>query len=212
MDAVMLAGRWTLLDRSGERLVEECLGRGIALVAAAPFNSGILARPWPPDDARYDYGDAPAEVLERARELAHACEAAGTVAAGRRTPVPAAPRRGRHRSRRHAIAGSRHERSCRYDRAARRGAVAIVGLIRSRSGAESPGTPSVAHRGCSSPEPSTVDGDQSAVNVVGRRGGEKHRGTAEVFGHPHRPAGIRPRIAASRAASSRKACVLSVAM
>jgi len=77
VDAVMLAGRWTLLDRSGGQLLDECLQRGVALVAAAPFNSGILARPWPPDGANYDYGEAPAEVLARARELARACQAAG---------------------------------------------------------------------------------------------------------------------------------------
>jgi D-threo-aldose 1-dehydrogenase len=78
VDVVMLAGRWTLLDRSGEPLLRECLDRGVALVAAAPFNSGILARPWPAEDARYDYGVAPAEVLRRARDLALACERVGT--------------------------------------------------------------------------------------------------------------------------------------
>jgi D-threo-aldose 1-dehydrogenase len=50
LDVVMLAGRWTLLDRSGAPLLEECVARGVAVVAAAPFNSGLLARPWPPDD------------------------------------------------------------------------------------------------------------------------------------------------------------------
>ncbi len=78
VDVVMLAGRWTLLDRRGEPLLEECRDRGVAVVAAAPFNSGILARPWPADDARYDYGVAPAEVLRRARDLALACERVGT--------------------------------------------------------------------------------------------------------------------------------------
>ena len=43
VDVVMLAGRWTLLDRSGQPLLAECAaGRGV--VAAAPFNSGLLAR------------------------------------------------------------------------------------------------------------------------------------------------------------------------
>ena len=44
IDLVMLAGRWTLLDRSGQPLVDECAARGVAVVAAAPFNSGLLAR------------------------------------------------------------------------------------------------------------------------------------------------------------------------
>lgn len=78
VDVVMLAGRWTLLDRTGEPLLTACLERGIALVAAAPFNSGVLARALPPDDARYDYGVVPSDVLQRARELASVCEQFGT--------------------------------------------------------------------------------------------------------------------------------------
>ncbi|WP_020524933.1 aldo/keto reductase [Catelliglobosispora koreensis] len=78
IDVVMLAGRWTLLDRSGQQLLDKCVSRGVAIAAAAPFNSGILARPWPPDEARYDYGIAPDTVLQRARQLAEACDAAAT--------------------------------------------------------------------------------------------------------------------------------------
>jgi D-threo-aldose 1-dehydrogenase len=74
VDAVMVAGRWTLLDRSAAPLLAECEDRGVSVVAAAPFNSGVLARPWPPADAHYDYGRAPAAVLAHARELARACE------------------------------------------------------------------------------------------------------------------------------------------
>ncbi|GHJ43753.1 oxidoreductase [Catellatospora sp. TT07R-123] len=79
LDVVMLAGRYTLLDRSGTRLLDECARRGVAVVAAAPFNSGLLARPWPPDDARYDYGPAPQDVLRQARRIAGTCQAHGTV-------------------------------------------------------------------------------------------------------------------------------------
>jgi len=79
VDVVMLAGRWTLLERSGEPLLEACKRRGVSVVAAAPFNSGLLARPWPPDGAFYDYGPAPAEVLALARELARTCEEHGTT-------------------------------------------------------------------------------------------------------------------------------------
>jgi D-threo-aldose 1-dehydrogenase len=77
IDVVMLAGRWTLLDRSGERLLDSCLERRVALVAAAPFNSGILAETWPPDGAQCHYGVASAEVLERARQLARVCNLGG---------------------------------------------------------------------------------------------------------------------------------------
>jgi D-threo-aldose 1-dehydrogenase len=47
------------------------------VLAAAPFNSGLLSRPWPPDGAHFDYGPAPAGVLARARALASACERHG---------------------------------------------------------------------------------------------------------------------------------------
>jgi D-threo-aldose 1-dehydrogenase len=74
LDVVMLAGRWTLLDRSGEQLVSECADQGVAVVAAAPFNSGLLARDRPTAGARFDYGTAPDEQLSRAHELAEICE------------------------------------------------------------------------------------------------------------------------------------------
>ena len=79
VDAVMVAGRWTLADRSAGPLLDACLERGVSAVAAAPFNSGLLARPWPPDDAHFDYGPAPAAVLQRARVLARACGRHGSV-------------------------------------------------------------------------------------------------------------------------------------
>ena len=78
LDVVMLAGRWTLLDRSGERLVAECSDRGVALVAAAPFNSGLLARDRPEQGAHFNYGPASDELLRRAHELADICERHGT--------------------------------------------------------------------------------------------------------------------------------------
>jgi D-threo-aldose 1-dehydrogenase len=77
LDTVMLAGRWTLADRTGTPLLEACAGRGVSLLAAAPFNSGLLARAWPPDDAHFNYGPAPAGVLEHARLLARRSEQHG---------------------------------------------------------------------------------------------------------------------------------------
>ena len=77
IDLVMLAGRWTLLDRSGQPLLDECAARGVAVVAAAPFNSGLLARAWPPDGAYFDYGPATPQVLARARALAGICQRHG---------------------------------------------------------------------------------------------------------------------------------------
>ena len=77
INLVMPAGRWTLLDRSGRPLLDECAARGVAVVAAAPFNSGLLARAWPPDGAPFDYGPAGPQVLARARALAGICERHG---------------------------------------------------------------------------------------------------------------------------------------
>lgn len=77
LDVVMLAGRWTLLDRSGTELVAECGERGVGLVAAAPFNSGLLATPRPRTTATFDYGPAPEAILARAQALADACERHG---------------------------------------------------------------------------------------------------------------------------------------
>ncbi|HET9082590.1 MAG TPA: aldo/keto reductase [Trebonia sp.] len=77
LDVVMLAGRWTLLDRSGAPLLAECAERGIAVAAAAPYNSGLLARDRPAPSAHFDYGHVPAGVLARARALADACQRHG---------------------------------------------------------------------------------------------------------------------------------------
>jgi D-threo-aldose 1-dehydrogenase len=75
-DRIMVAGRWTLLDRSaGEELLPLCLERGVRVVAAGVYNSGLLAAPGP--GARYDYAPAPPELIERALGLRDACAAHG---------------------------------------------------------------------------------------------------------------------------------------
>ncbi len=79
VDVIMVAGRWTLIDRSAGQLLKECVDRGVAVVAAAPFNSGLLSSTEPPDDANFDYGPAPPQVLAAARECASACAAHSTT-------------------------------------------------------------------------------------------------------------------------------------
>jgi D-threo-aldose 1-dehydrogenase len=72
MDTVMLAGRYTLLDQ--EALIEllpACLERGVTVIAAGVFNSGLLANPKP--GATYDYAEVPLNVLERARHVQRVC-------------------------------------------------------------------------------------------------------------------------------------------
>lgn len=79
VDVVMVAGRWTLVDRTAEQLIEDCGRRGVSVVSAAPFNSGLLARAWPSDDSHFDYGPIPASLLQRARTLAGMCERSGST-------------------------------------------------------------------------------------------------------------------------------------
>ncbi len=80
IDVVMVAGRFTLFDRSArEDLLPRAHERGIAVVAAAVYNSGLLSTHEVRDDATYDYGPAPADVIARARTLASVSEAHGTT-------------------------------------------------------------------------------------------------------------------------------------
>ena len=82
LDCVLVAGRYTLLDDSAARsLFPLCRSRGVAVLAAGVFNSGILADP--ADGARYDYAPAAPGILARARRIAEVC-------AGYDVPIAAA--------------------------------------------------------------------------------------------------------------------------
>ena len=75
LDAILLAGRWTLLDRSAEaELVPLCHLRDTSLVLGGIFNSGILAT-GAVDGAHYDYRPAPDHIEQRVRDLQSQCEA-----------------------------------------------------------------------------------------------------------------------------------------
>jgi len=76
LDVILLAGRYTLLDRSAAAvLIPECDRRGIRLIIGGPYNSGILAQNDLNDTARlhYDYAQAPASTIARAQRLAAIC-------------------------------------------------------------------------------------------------------------------------------------------
>ncbi len=77
LDCMLVAGRYTLLDRSAADLIDACAGRGIAYLSAGVFNSGVLARPragsW------YDYGPAPDAMLARAAALDSVCRRHGVT-------------------------------------------------------------------------------------------------------------------------------------
>jgi D-threo-aldose 1-dehydrogenase len=75
-DCFLLAGRYTLLDQVAiKELLPLCVERGIAIIAAGVYNSGILADPKP--GARYNYVPAPQELLERARRIRAVCDRHG---------------------------------------------------------------------------------------------------------------------------------------
>src|SRR5690606_36345326 len=60
VDLVMLAGRYTLLEAPAARhVLPLCRERGVGVVNAAVFNSGLLAAPAPSADSHYSYGQVP---------------------------------------------------------------------------------------------------------------------------------------------------------
>ena len=80
IDLIMLSGRYTLLEQTGaDELLEACLEHGVGIVAVSVFNSGLLAQHQVPDTATYEYTQAPAALLERARELAGIAEKHGAT-------------------------------------------------------------------------------------------------------------------------------------
>ncbi len=82
-DFLLLAGRITLLDHEGfEEVLPEAQARGVGVIAAAPFNSGILAI-GARAGATYFYQPASAEILERTRRIEAIC-------AQHAVPLPAA--------------------------------------------------------------------------------------------------------------------------
>lgn len=69
LDAILLAGRYTLLDRRAEeRLLAACDEAGSSLVVGGVFNSGILAT-GPAPGAYFDYAEASAGILGRVRAI-----------------------------------------------------------------------------------------------------------------------------------------------
>lgn len=73
IDCVMIAGRYSLLDRRAEReLLTACAEKGISVLVAGVFNSGLLADPW--RRTTFDYTHAPAKLVESARHMADACQ------------------------------------------------------------------------------------------------------------------------------------------
>ena len=78
VDVAMLAGRYTLLEQGGLRSVLlPALEAHASVVAVGVFNTGLLSTAWPASNAKYDYDQAPPDLVARARQLAIVCERHG---------------------------------------------------------------------------------------------------------------------------------------
>lgn len=79
LDIILLAGRYTLLDRSAEAtLLDMCKDAGTRLVIGGVFNSGILATGASPD-AHWDYGTPPEGILRKVEVLTDLCNEYGVA-------------------------------------------------------------------------------------------------------------------------------------
>jgi D-threo-aldose 1-dehydrogenase len=75
-DAVVTHNRFTLVDRSAQRLLQVCADRGIAIFNAAPYGSAPLAK-WPAPAERYAYVPAHPELAASVEAMGRAADEAG---------------------------------------------------------------------------------------------------------------------------------------
>ncbi len=73
IDALMLAGRYTLLEQEPlDDLLPLLERKGVGILLAGPFNSGILAS-GPIAGAKYNYKPAPPEILRKTERIQAVC-------------------------------------------------------------------------------------------------------------------------------------------
>ena len=78
LDCLLLAGRYTLLDRTGAaEVMPKCLAAGTGVVIGGVFNSGILATGAVPG-AHFDYGPASADIIVRVDAMQAEAKRQGT--------------------------------------------------------------------------------------------------------------------------------------
>src|ERR671916_2162784 len=75
-EAVITHNRYTLVNRTAEPLLDVAAQRGVAALNAAPYGSGILAK-GPDAYARYEYREAPQEMVESVRKMDDVCREFG---------------------------------------------------------------------------------------------------------------------------------------
>lgn len=75
-DAVITHNRYTLLNTNADHLIAAAAGRGLAVLNAAPYGSGMLSR-GPDSYPRYAYQQAPDHLIERTGKIREICNRYG---------------------------------------------------------------------------------------------------------------------------------------
>lgn len=80
LDCILLAGRHTLLEQPAlaAGMLDLCAAKGVAVLAAGVFNSGLLATR-PNAASTYDYEPAPPQIVARAQQAWAICEDFGVA-------------------------------------------------------------------------------------------------------------------------------------
>lgn len=77
-DGFLLAGRYTLLEQEAlDSFLPLCVEKDVGIILGGPYNSGILAT-GAVDGAKYNYADAPPEIMEQVRRIDAVCAAHDT--------------------------------------------------------------------------------------------------------------------------------------
>lgn len=77
-DGFLLAGRYTLLEQEAlETFLPLCIKRDVGIILGGPYNSGILAT-GPVPGAKYNYADAPPDIVTRVQRIDAVCRAHNT--------------------------------------------------------------------------------------------------------------------------------------
>jgi len=92
LDYILLAGRYTLIEHAPlEGFFDRCLARGVGIIAAGVYNSGILATGTRSGgELHYDYGEPPADVVERVAAIEAVCDEFGIPLAQAALQFPSA--------------------------------------------------------------------------------------------------------------------------
>ena len=69
-DCFLLAGRYSILEQESlDELFPLCLEKNIGIMAGGTYNSGILAKTSGEEGARYNYGEPPTDIVDKARRI-----------------------------------------------------------------------------------------------------------------------------------------------